>query len=330
MVNPDSDLAREHPDWLLHLPDRPPPLSRGQHVLDVAEPAVHDYLLQRLDALLTEYRIDYLKWDHNRDLVDAAHAGPAGRRPGVHAQTLAVYALLDELRRRHPGMEIESCAGGGGRVDLEILARTDRIWTSDSNDPLERQQIQRWTGLLVPPELMGAHVGPERAHTTGRRSDLSFRAATALFGHFGVEWNLMEADPAQRSELSAWIALYRRFRGLLHSGTVVHADPVDPAVIVHGVVAAGAGEALFACVQAATSVSAPPPPLRLPGLDPAREYRVQVIQPAAAPVTIGGAAPPWWAAGQAVQPGSALARIGLPSPLLGPEQAILLHLTALP
>ena len=114
-------------------------------------------------------------------------------RPGVHGQTLAVYRLLDELRARHPGVEIESCASGGARVDLGILARTDRVWASDTNDALERQTIQRWTQLLLPPELVGSHVGPPRSHTTGRTHDLSFRGATALFGHFGIEWDRKRA-----------------------------------------------------------------------------------------------------------------------------------------
>ena len=114
-----------------------------------------------------EYHIDYLKWDHNRDLVEAGHRPPG--RAGVHAQTLAVYRLLDELRARHPGVEIESCSSGGGRVDLGILERTDRVWASDCIDPLERQQIQRWTGLLLPPELIGSHVGsPHRPHDRPR------------------------------------------------------------------------------------------------------------------------------------------------------------------
>ena len=136
--------------------------------------------------------IGYLKWDHNRDLVDAGHGGA----PGVHGQTLAVYRLLDELRALHPGVEIESCSSGGARVDLEILQRTDRVWASDCIDALERQQIQRWTNLLIPLELIGAHIGSGTAHSTGRRHELSFRAATALFGHLGIEWDLQEADDA--------------------------------------------------------------------------------------------------------------------------------------
>nr|WP_326584584.1 alpha-galactosidase [Streptomyces sp. NBC_00481] len=166
MVNPDSDLARAHPEWILATGGRTPADRRSQQVLDLTHPEAYAYILERLDDLLTEYDIAYLKWDHNRELVDAGHS-PSGE-PAVHRQTLAVYALLDELRARHPGLEIESCSSGGGRVDLAILERTDRVWASDCNDALERQSINRWTGLLLPPELVGSHIGAARSHTTGR------------------------------------------------------------------------------------------------------------------------------------------------------------------
>jgi alpha-galactosidase len=315
MVNPDSELARAHPDWILRTPGRTPPAARHQQVLDLARPQVRQYLFDRLDALLREYPISYLKWDHNRDLTDA----------GCHAQTLAVYALLDDLRLIHPDVEIESCAGGGGRVDLGILQRTDRIWTSDSNDPVERQRIQRWTGLLVPPELMGAHVGPPRAHTTGRTTSLAFRAGTALFGHFGVEWDLLAASAAELGELAAWIDVHRRFRGLLHGGRTVHLD--HPGWYVHGVVSPAGDEAMFAVVQPDTLTWALPPSIRLPGLEPDRHYRVLRLQPGAPPVLTGPQPPPWWDT-EPVLTGSALGRVGLAAPPLGPEQLVLLHVSA--
>ena len=204
MINLDSHLARAHPDWVLSTGDRIPISSRQQQVLDLGKPAAYEYILESLDALLTEYRISYLKWDHNRDLIDSGHA-PSGH-PAVHDQTVAVYALMDELRARHPGLEIESCSSGGGRVDLEVLQHTDRIWTSDCIDALERQTIQRYTGLMVPPELMGAHIGSDRSHTTGRRHDLSFRAGTALFGHMGIEADLSKMSADERAELAAWVS----------------------------------------------------------------------------------------------------------------------------
>jgi alpha-galactosidase len=326
MVNADSDLFRAHPDWILAVPGRQPVPARHQQVLDLAHPPVSAYLLERLDALLTEHDIGYLKWDHNRDLVDAGRAGPAGRgRPGVRAQTLALYALLDELRRRHPGVEIESCASGGARIDLGILQRADRVWTSDCNDALERQAIQRWTGVFLPPELLGAHVGAARSHTTGRTQALSFRAVTALFGHQGLEWDLAAATDADRAAVAAWLEFVRDWRAVLHGGTVVRADRADPSAWLHGVV--GTDRALYAYVQLATSALAVPEPARLPGLDPDRRYTVRPAYPAGPPEPAGRTPPAWLAAGGVELPGRVLEAVGLPMPVLHPEQAVLLAVT---
>jgi alpha-galactosidase len=323
MVNPDSDLFRARPDWVLSAPGRLPEAWRNQQVLDLANPDCYGFLRDRLDALLGDHDIAFLKWDHNRDLVEAGHAG----RPGVHAQTLAVYRLLDELRRRHPEVEIESCASGGGRVDLGILARTDRVWASDTNDALERQHIQRWTQLLLPPELVGTHVGPPRSHTTGRTHDLAFRVATALFGHFGIEWDIASASKEEQEAVAEAIACYKRLRPLLHGGRVVRADHPDPAAYLHGVVAADGSEALFAYVQLTASAFETPGPARLPGLDPDRAYRVAPLSVAGGPATRQAAAPPWYAAGGVTLGGRVLAEVGLPLPVLLPEQALLLRLT---
>jgi alpha-galactosidase len=323
MISPDSDLFRAHPDWALAVPGRLPPPWRMQQVLDLVNPEAFAHVRDRLDALLTEYDIAFLKWDHNRDLVEAAHAG----RPAVHAQTLATYALLDELRARHPGLEIESCSSGGARVDLGILERTDRVWASDTNDALERQAIQRWTTLLLPPELVGTHVGPPRAHTSGRTHDLSFRAVTALFGHFGIEWDIASASDTERAGLAEAIAFYKRVRDVLHTGEVVRADHPDPAAYVHGVVAADRSEAVFAYVQLATSAEEVPGAARLEGLDPGRDYRVEAVQIAGGPAFQQASPPEWMAAGDVTLSGRALAVAGLQMPVLLPEQAVLLHVT---
>ncbi|MGH3762993.1 alpha-galactosidase [Actinophytocola sp.] len=322
MVNEDSDLYRAHPEWVLGPGDGVlPPRSRHQQVLDLKVPEAYAYVLERLDELLSGNDIAFVKWDHNRDLVAAGHNG----RSGVHGQTLAAYRLLDELRARHPGVEIESCSSGGARVDLEILARTDRVWTSDSNDALERQTIQRWTALLLPPELIGAHVGPPTVHSSGRTQHLGFRLATALFGHFGIEWDIASAAPSELDGLAAGIACYRRMRGLLHTGEVVRADHPDPAAYVHGVVAADRSAGLFAYVQLRTSARGVPAPMRLPGLDPAREYRVDLVEPAGPPVTLGNATP--WL--PRVLTGRVLAEVGLRPPILAPEQAWLVEVTGI-
>ncbi len=328
MVNPDSDLARAHPEWILATGGRMPPPSRSQQVLDLAHPGAYAYILERLDALLAEYDIAYLKWDHNRDLVDAGHL--PGGEPGVHAQTVAVYRLLDELRSRHPRVEVESCSSGGARLDLGILERTDRVWASDCIDALERQAIQRWTGLLLPPELVGSHVGAGRAHTTSRTHDLSFRAGTALFGHFGIEWDLTAATAQERSDLAAWVALYKELRDLIHTGTVVRVDSPDPALVVHGVVAPDGSDAVFQVATVATSSLSPLARTVLPGLVAGARYRVSALAPGHAPASADVRRPAWLDTGGVTLPGDVLAHAGVQLPSMHPDQLLLVRATRVP
>lgn len=332
MVNPDSDLARAHPEWVMAASaDRWPLTARHQQVLDLSQPGAYAHIRDALLALLQRYEIAYLKWDHNRDLLEPADQASGQAR--VHAHTLAFYRLVDELKAAHPGVEIESCSSGGGRVDLEVLERTDRIWTSDCIDPLERQQIQRWTGLLVPPELMGAHIGAMHAHTTGRRHDLSFRAATAFFGHLGIEWDLAAASADELAEAARWIEAYKRHRGLIATGRTVRVDDPDPARLVHGIVAPDRSEAIFAVVMLTTSVHYPSGQVVLAGLDPDATYAVKVLPESAAVLTAHGAGDrdprPAWMREPTRITGRALREHGLAAPNLPPEQAVLLHLRAL-
>ncbi|GLW32571.1 alpha-galactosidase [Actinoplanes regularis] len=315
MISPDSVLARSHPSWILG------PASaltwRFQRVLDLANPDAYACILGRLTDLLNEYPIAFLKWDHNRDLLE----------PGAsHRQTAALHRLLAELRVAFPQLEIESCASGGARVDLGILEHVDRFWTSDTNDPLDRQHIQRWTGVLIPPEFLGGHLGAGTAHVTGRTSALGFRLATALFGHAGIEWDVSRASAADRALIAAWTAEYKRLRPLLHSGVVVRADSPDPAVLLHGVVAQDRSSAVFALVTLDSPAAALPPPIRFPGLDPARHYEVRPL--GHPPRVVQDAPPPWLATGSITLPGRVLSEVGLPAPLLAPEQAALFTLTA--
>ncbi len=318
MISLDSDVARAHPDWVLAAPGRLPRAYRHQHVIDLADPGAYAHVLGQLDALCTEYALDAIKWDHNRDLAEPVHAG----RPGAHEHTAALHRLLDELRARHPGLEIESCASGGGRPDLATLARTDRIWGSDCTDPVERQAIQRWTGLLLPPELVGAHIGAPVSHTTARTSELSFRMVTSLFGHAGIEWDITTCSAEELEQLRAWASLYKELRGVLHSGRTVRSDHAGEGGMLHGVV--GEDEAVYAYVRLATTVDVIPPRLLLPGLDPARHYRVQARLTG---LSSGRSQTPWLEKG-AELPGVVLTRVGIAPPLLHPDQAVLLHVVA--
>ena len=318
MVNPDSDLYRAHPDWILATGDRIPPLQRNQLVLDLTRPEVAGYLFDRMSAVLDEYPVSYVKWDCNRYIVDGGSALKGGAA-AVHAQTAAVYALLDRLRARHPRVEWESCASGGGRIDLGILERVQRVWTSDMTDALARQAIQRWTGQLVPPEYQGAHVSAPFSHQTGRHLPLELRCATALFGHFGIEWDLTEAGEEDLGVLAEWIGLYKEHRGLLHSGRVVRLDvPAEAAAWMHGVVAADGSQALMCRVQLDIPGTDRPFGMRIPGLDPARRYRVTDVTPGES----GQALPVVEASG------AALAGIGLAAGPQRPLRAVVLQVTA--
>jgi alpha-galactosidase len=325
MVNPDSGLFRAHPDWILAAGQRRPPLQRHQLVLDLTRPEVSAYLLERISALLTEYPIDYVKWDCNRDIIDAGSGTRAGA-PAAHRQALAVYALLDELRRRHPNVEWESCAAGGGRIDLGMLERVERVWTSDMTDALARQSIQRWTGQLVPPEYLGAHVSAPFSHQTGRYMPLSLRGATALFGHFGIEWDLTQAPPGELAELAAWIQLYQQHRALIHAGRLVRIDTPDDTAWMHGVVAADSSTALMSYVQLDEPRTGQPAALRMPGLDPRRRYRVTDVTPVASRPRQAGATDARLSAVEVS--GAALAGIGLAIPPQRPLTALILLIEA--
>jgi alpha-galactosidase len=199
-------VARRHPDWLLHHRPIAEPYGvswRKQHVLDIANPDAYAYVFGEISARVSELGIDFMKWDHNRDLAEPEHAG----RPGSHEQTLAAYRMMGELKAAHPGLEIESCSSGGARTDLGVMDVADRVWASDSNDPVERQDIQRWTQLILPPELVGSHVGPSTAHSSGRTTSLAYRMATALMGSAGLEWDISQCSGDELTAIRRWAGL---------------------------------------------------------------------------------------------------------------------------
>jgi alpha-galactosidase len=329
MVNSDSDLLREHPHWLLAAgPHRTPEPHRNQQVLDLTRPEVWSFLYERMTAILEAHPIDFVKWDHNRNLLEAGSLAKDGA-PAVHEQTLAFYRLLDALRDRFPDVAWESCASGGGRVDYGVLERVQRVWTSDMTDALARQTIQRWSAQLVAPEYLGAHVSSPTSHATGRTLDLDFRCATALFGSFGIEWDLTQATNEELDRLAAWVARYRQLREFLHSGRLVRPVSTDPSVLLHGIVAADRSQALVAHVALDESEHNRGVQVRVPGLDPAARYALSWEGPVkekavsmSAPLPRKGPTD-----GQAMT-GTALRRRGFWIPRRPPETATLVRLTA--
>lgn len=302
MVNPRSRLYQTHPDWALHVDGRPLLSARHQLVLDMALPQVRDYLFDAIAPLLRDLPIAYLKWDHNRDLTHA------GNHASYRAQVLGTYALMGRLRAAFPAVEIESCAGGGGRIDAGIVAHAHRFWTSDCIDAVSRVSIQRGFLRFMPPELMGSHVGACPAHSTGRMQAMAFRSGIALPGHFGVELDLRQLQRADRDELAAAIARYKALRGRFHRGNVWQGEAGDHVVWqAHG----DGHEVLLHVTRIAPTSWRHPPHVRLPMLDPARTYRVAPEQGEA-----------WDIAG------SWLIREGLPLPPMTGEAVLVYRLSA--
>ncbi len=268
MVNPDSDLHRAHPDWTLSIVGRPMVTARNQLVLDMRRAEVVDYLFDHVAALLRDLPIGYLKWDHNRDLV------AAGDRAAYREQVLGSYRLMARLRSEFPDVEIEACAGGGGRIDAGISRYTHRFWTSDNIDALSRIAIQRGFLQFFPPELMGAHVGASPAHATGRKQSMDFRAGVALPGHFGVELDVRKLNDEDRDQLRHWISEYRTHRNLLHRGKLWQGEAGDGLFWQ----AHGDADRLLLFVYRVDPQSWRHAPLvKLPMLDAGRRYRIDEI-----------------------------------------------------
>ena len=315
MVNPDSDLYRAHPDWALALEGRNQPTARHQLVLDLRRAEVRDTLFGTLDTLLREVPIGYLKWDHNRDLAPAGGA----------AQVSGTYALLERLRSAHPQVEIEGCAGGGGRTDAGMARHVHRFWTSDNIDAVSRVAMQRGFLAWLPPEMMGAHLGASPAHVTGRTQALGFRAGVAMVGHFGVELDPRRLDDRDRAALTDWIGFYKQWRHVLHGGATWLGEGADGLVWQ---AAGSADEFVLFVLRTTPALDRRPQPLRLPFVEPCLAVDLQLLR-------IGGgergyplaSAPLFDALRAAPQrfTGSWLAQAGLPMPPLKAESVAIFH-----
>ncbi|MFI6596840.1 alpha-galactosidase [Nonomuraea sp. NPDC050536] len=259
MVNPDSDLYRAHPDWVLHQPGRPRTELRNQLVLDLSKPEVADWAHKWLHRLVSEHEIDFLKWDCNRPFTEVAD----DRAWIGHVR--AVYAILDRLRADHPHLRVEACAGGGGRTDLGILARTDQVWTSDNTDAFDRIAIQRGFGQVYPARVMAAWVTDSPNPITHRRTPLAFRFHIAMAGALGIGGDLPRWSPEELEQAAALVAVYKDIRPVVQLG-VQHRLP-------YGVQYAHEDRVVVLAWRGPVRHGTPEPPLRLEGLDPLGRYR---------------------------------------------------------
>ncbi|MFC3575058.1 alpha-galactosidase [Streptomyces yaanensis] len=271
MVNPDSDLYRAHPDWVQYQSGRKRTEFRNQLVLNLAREDVQEYLWERLDALLSSAPIDYVKWDFNRCFTDAGWPGEAYPQRLWVDHVRALYSLLDRLRAAHPGVAFESCSGGGGRVDLGVMSRTDQVWTSDNTDPLDRLAIQHGFSQIHPARVMAAWVTDSpNAQLNGRVSSLRFRFVSAMAGVLGVGGDLAQWTEEELAEARDWVSLYKEIRPVVQRGDLYRLRP--PAGGLSAVQYVLGDETVVLAWLQAQRHGEPVAPLRLRGLDPTATY----------------------------------------------------------
>jgi alpha-galactosidase len=270
MVNPDSDLYRAHPDWVLHMPGRRRTELRNQLVLNFARPDVAAWAHTWLDRLVADHAIDFLKWDMNRAFTEPGWPGHGDPDRLWIDHVRNVYAVLDSLRRDHPGLRIEACSGGGGRTDLGILARTDQVWTSDNTDPADRLAIQHGYTQLYPAGTMSAWVTDSPNIFTARGTPLRFRFHVAMAGVLGIGANLLHWSAADRAEATTLIAQYQEIRPTVQLGQqyrLASADGTTAMQYVHD------DSVVVLAYRPTTSWGHGQNPLPLAGLDPESSYR---------------------------------------------------------
>jgi alpha-galactosidase len=220
MVNADSMLYRDHPDWVFHFPNRQRSEKRNQLVLNLGRPDVAEWVHASIDRLVSEHSISFLKWDMNRHISEPGWPAETGRNPerAWIDHTRHLYEILDRLRADHPGLEIESCSGGGGRADLGILSRAEQVWPSDNTDASDRIAIQDGHAHAYAPITMACWVTDSPNPITGRRLPLSYRFHVAMAGALGIGGDLLAWPAEERAEAADLVAAYKAIRPLVQYG----------------------------------------------------------------------------------------------------------------
>jgi alpha-galactosidase len=279
MVNPDSDLYRQHPDWAMHFPGRPRTEGRNQLILNMARDDVKEHIFGVLDQLLSKNRIAFLKWDMNRNFSEPGWPeAPAGTQKEIWVKYVNnVYTIIDQLREKHPGVEIESCSGGGGRVDLGILRRVDEVWTSDNTEAFDRLRIQDGFSAAYAPKVMMAWV-TDVPNMNGRSTPLKFRFLVAMMGSLGIGANLNHWADADFDLASRMIAQYKAIRETVQQGRLFRlASPREGTLTANQYVSGDGRQAVLFAFLEKQQLLRPVPPIALRGLDPDTVYRITTI-----------------------------------------------------
>ncbi len=282
MVNPDSDLYRKHPEWAMNFPGRPRTEARNQLLLNLARDDVKEYVFNWLDQLVSNNDIAFLKWDYNRNWAEPGwDAVPVEDQKKIYvAYVHNLYDILDRLRAKHPKLEIESCSGGGGRVDLGILRRVDQVWTSDNTDALDRLTLQDGFTQAYTPGIMMAWVTDVPSGIDGRVVPLKFRFLVAMTGSLGVGGNLNKWTPEEMEAAAQFVTYYKRVRGTVQRGSLYRLiAPEGSEVSADEYVSQDGRQAVLFAFLHSQQFGTPFRTVFLRGLDENAMYKVEGIDP---------------------------------------------------
>ncbi|MGH9614707.1 MAG: alpha-galactosidase [Bryobacteraceae bacterium] len=277
MVNPDSQLYRQHPDWAMHFPGRPRTEERNQLVLNMAREDVKEYVFSWLDKLVSENNIAFLKWDMNRNFAEPGwpEAGAANEKKIWVRYTKNVYDIIDRLRAKHPKLEIESCSGGGGRVDLGILKRVDEVWTSDNTEAFDRLKIQEGFSYAYTPQVMMDWV-TDVPNFNGRSTPLQYRFLVAMMGSLGIGSNLNKFTEQDDALAARMIAYYKSIRQTVQQGKLYRLfSPRMGELTANEYVSEDGKQAVLFAFLRSQQFGRPAPTIRLRGLDEKSVYRIK-------------------------------------------------------
>ncbi|UMY55610.1 MULTISPECIES: alpha-galactosidase [Paenibacillus] len=276
MVSIDSDLYRKHPDWCIHVPDRPYTLGRNQLMLDLSRKEVCEYVIKSVSDILSDVPITYVKWDMNRHMTDVGSAAlpPERQRETAHRYILGLYNIMEELTSKFPNVLFESCSSGGGRFDAGMLYYMPQTWTSDNTDAICRLKIQWGTSLVYPPITMGAHVSTVPNHQVGRITPLETRGYVAMAGNLGYELDLTTLTVDEKEVVKKQIALYKEMRSLIQFGNFYRMiNPFDENEAAWNFVSEDQTEMAASYFKVLSQPAAAIKTLKFKGLNPDYVYR---------------------------------------------------------
>lgn len=274
MVNEDSRLYKEHPDWAFALPSREPGRGRCQLVLDLGRECVRDYLYQVICGILDTGDISYVKWDMNRSICDVYNPEltPDQQGEAGHRYVLGLYELLEKITSKYPDVLFEGCSGGGGRFDAGMLYYSPQIWCSDDTDAIERLKIQYGTSFCYPISTVGSHVSACPNHQNGRITPLHTRGTVAMAGTFGYELDISKMSDEDKEEVKAQIEDYKKYFDLIQGGDYYRLTKPEEAFMAWQFISTDMNKCLVNVVMTSAQANAPDCIVKLRGLNPYDDY----------------------------------------------------------